>query len=121
MLVNIFHIQKHLHVYQWLFNIFLFQLISDNGFEPGYNGLGGFSSGRLEYKDTLLYDKFPEDFMWSSATAAYQVEGGWNEDGNNLRGIQLGDSFEVQVHRVEDHRSESLNQHLNKKMWYIGY
>ena len=31
--------------------------------------------------DGIYYDTFPDDFIWSSATAAYQVEGGWNEDG----------------------------------------
>ena len=24
---------------------------------------------------------FPQDFLWGSASAAYQVEGAWNEDG----------------------------------------
>ena len=24
---------------------------------------------------------FPKDFLWGSASAAYQVEGAWNEDG----------------------------------------
>ena len=27
--------------------------------------------------------KFPKDFLWGSATAAYQVEGAVNEDGRN--------------------------------------
>lgn len=29
----------------------------------------------------ILYGQFPDDFIWSAATAAYQVEGAWNEDG----------------------------------------
>lgn len=33
-------------------------------------------------KDKLfLYDNFPQDFMWAVGTAAYQVEGGWKQDG----------------------------------------
>lgn len=24
---------------------------------------------------------FPKDFLWGSASAAYQIEGAWNEDG----------------------------------------
>jgi lactase-phlorizin hydrolase len=32
--------------------------------------------------DDFYYGTFPDDFAWSSATAAYQVEGAWNEDGN---------------------------------------
>lgn len=33
---------------------------------------------------------FPQDFLWGSASAAYQVEGGWNEDG---KGITNWDRF----------------------------
>lgn len=33
---------------------------------------------------------FPKDFLWGSASAAYQVEGAWAEDGKNLQyGISL--------------------------------
>jgi Gpi18-like mannosyltransferase len=30
----------------------------------------------------FLYDVFPSNFNWGFATASYQTEGGWNEDGN---------------------------------------
>lgn len=36
----------------------------------------------MEDETRMLYEDFPPDFLWSSATAAYQVEGGWDADGN---------------------------------------
>jgi len=36
-------------------------------------------------RDVFYYGSFPKDFLWGTATAAYQVEGAWNEDGNYRR------------------------------------
>ena len=35
-------------------------------------------------------DQFPKDFLWGSASAAYQVEGAWDEDG---KGVSVWDEF----------------------------
>ena len=45
--------------------------------------------GKLVVEEELLYEKFPENFIWGVASSAYQVEGGWNE-GKIIRTVHSG-------------------------------
>ena len=38
----------------------------------------------LYQDEPLLYSVFPSNFRWATATASYQIEGAWNEDGRIL-------------------------------------
>ena len=37
------------------------------------------SEPNYSLEEPLLYDTFPSDFLWGTATASYQIEGGWND------------------------------------------
>ncbi|XP_070575696.1 cytosolic beta-glucosidase-like [Ptychodera flava] len=41
-------------------------------------------------RDKFLHGQFRQNFSWGVATAAYQIEGGWNEDG---KGPSVWDTF----------------------------
>ncbi|QWU17709.1 beta-glucosidase [Paenibacillus sophorae] len=43
--------------------------------------------------------QFPQDFVWGAATAAYQIEGAYNEDG---RGMSIWDTFSRIPGKVEN-------------------
>ena len=51
--------------------------------------LAGAALVRAEFiEDTLLYDSFPDDFIWAAATSAYQIEGAWDADGGLINNIE---------------------------------
>ncbi|ELU13711.1 hypothetical protein CAPTEDRAFT_98416 [Capitella teleta] len=47
--------------------------------------------------DDFLYDTFPEDFLWGTATSSYQIEGAWNVDG---KGENIWDTFSHESGKV---------------------
>ena len=49
-------------------------------------------------RDEIARAQFPDGFLWGMATAAYQVEGAWNEDG---KGESIWDRFSHTVGKVK--------------------
>jgi beta-glucosidase len=50
-------------------------------------------TGRAVSRTKRTPSRFPADFVWGAASASYQIEGGWNEDG---KGLSVWDVFSHQ-------------------------
>jgi len=61
----------------------------------------GLDPEKLPQNMPLRY-KFPEDFIWGLATASYQIEGAWNEDG---RGESIWDRFSHTPGKVKNNQN----------------
>lgn len=63
----------------------------------------------------MAFVKFPEDFLWGTATASYQIEGGFNEGG---RGESIWDRFSHIPGKIDDGKTGDVacdHYHLYKK------
>jgi len=50
-------------------------------------------------EEPLLYDHFPQDFLWGTATAAFQIEGAWDEGGKSP---SVWDTFSADPSNIAD-------------------
>ena len=57
-------------------------------------------------------EKFPKDFLWGAASAAYQIEGGWNADG---KGKSVWDDFsKIPGKTFEETNGDVAVDHYNR-------
>ncbi len=61
---------------------------------------------------------FPNQFAWGAATASYQIEGAWNEDG---KGVSVWDVFSHQPGKVfEGHTGDVACDHYHRYQEDVG-
>jgi beta-glucosidase len=61
---------------------------------------------------------FPKDFLWGTATSAYQIEGAVDEDG---RGRSIWDTFAHTPGKIEDHSTgDRANDHYHRYKQDVG-
>jgi beta-glucosidase len=78
--------------------------------------------------------QFPKDFYWGTATAAYQIEGAWNEDGKGesiwdrfshtvgkIKGASTGDVACDSYHRYKEDIALMKAMHLNSYRFSISW
>ncbi|XP_063805268.1 lactase/phlorizin hydrolase-like [Pseudophryne corroboree] len=53
----------------------------------------------LQEEEEFLYGEFPDDFVWSVASSAYQIEGAWRADG---KGLSIWDQFTHTPSKIND-------------------
>ena len=66
------------------------QFINSSLRSAGIASLARLASARRAQSDAIVNARFPDRFLWGMATASYQVEGAWNEDG---KGESIWDRF----------------------------
>jgi len=82
--------------------------------------LAGAALVRAEFiEDTLLYDSFPDDFIWAAATSAYQIEGAWDVDGELMNSIEkILFFFNFSVHLLG---LTNWNRNFRTASQYLGH